>query len=95
MIWENLLVDSFVNADLQFADPPEDLDSYFQAENELVSDLVVRAPPGTEKFIPELQTVLLNGLTNSTMVGMYSAFHATASYEWGYDSPEAKRLAYM
>ncbi|KIY74038.1 hypothetical protein CYLTODRAFT_416311 [Cylindrobasidium torrendii FP15055 ss-10] len=95
MIWENLLVDPFVNADLHFADPPEDLESYFQTENELVSDVVRRAPPGSENYIPELQTVLLNGLTNSTMVGMYSAFHATASYELGYGSSEAKRLAYM
>ncbi|KIY74034.1 hypothetical protein CYLTODRAFT_484791 [Cylindrobasidium torrendii FP15055 ss-10] len=95
MIWEKTIVEPFVNADLRFADPPEGIEDNFEVKNELVSEFLERAPEGSPQHLKELQGTLLNGITNTGTVGLYSTFHSVACYTLGYDNEETKRLAYM
>lgn len=95
-IWQPEIVDDFVNADTKFADPPADLMSFFEKENETVADFLLRTSGMSDsERMREFQKVLLSALRDPSIYGMYSTMHDNAIYGLGYDHPHTIRLAYM
>ncbi|KAI0264673.1 RNA dependent RNA polymerase-domain-containing protein [Gloeopeniophorella convolvens] len=96
-IWQPSIVQDFSNAHPKYADPPSDLDSYFQIKNETVKDFLHRVPStaDAEFQIKELQHILLAPLQDSFTVGYYSNMHDNAVYHLGYSHPSTTLLAWI
>lgn len=95
LIWQPELVVPFRNADLSFSEAPKDIKANFESKNETVGEFLDRCPESHPEHIGELQSFLLNGLSNSSVVGSYSNMHNNASYSLGYNHRVTKRLGYM
>ncbi|KAG9313859.1 RNA dependent RNA polymerase-domain-containing protein [Chiua virens] len=91
--WYKPLVDQFRGSSLCTA--PTDLSDFFEREVEHVRDFDRRVSKLEQKLAQQaVQKVLLLGLAE-TRVGLYSKFHDTAVYEFGYADSKAIHLAYM
>ncbi|KAF9064755.1 RNA dependent RNA polymerase-domain-containing protein [Rhodocollybia butyracea] len=94
LIWLKVLVNSFQPLPSVVL-PPEDLSINFESEVENLDAFFTRAEqittPAAQSALIE---ILLGGLTDSS-VGMYDWFHDKAYRTYGYDSPEAIRLAFL
>ncbi len=89
-------MDNFKNADPSFADPPGNLNSFFEVENKEVGDFLRDIENCTgEQKTHELQKYLLGNMENASMVGQYSNFHNYSTYVNGYADEQTKLLAYM
>ena len=97
VVWQPEIVQAFTNADRSFANPPEGIEDSFIQNTETIGELLLRVPSTelTDKLLYELQTFLLAGIRNQSVVGTYSIMHDNAVYETGYFSEQAKRLAHM
>ncbi|KAJ8086723.1 hypothetical protein PM082_005546 [Marasmius tenuissimus] len=99
LIYDPVLVDSFDNADIKFADPRDDIEKdYFLKHTEKLSELLEKAQPTAEQPLARthaLQGYLLGGLKDLSLVGQYSNMHDYATYTLGYSHPETIRLAHM
>ena len=99
LIYDPLIVDSFKNADIKFADPRNDIErDYFQKPTQKLSELLEKASPTVEQPLActrALQEYLLAGLKEVSLVGQYSNMHDYATYTLGYSDPETIRLAHM
>ncbi|KDQ17270.1 hypothetical protein BOTBODRAFT_156039 [Botryobasidium botryosum FD-172 SS1] len=95
VIWDKKIVDSFVNANVDFAEPPENLMDSFERKNETIADFEFRtASLQPRERTVEVQRYLLSSLQDTTIVGAYSNWHDVAVYTFGYSSPIAIELAY-
>ncbi|RXW24663.1 hypothetical protein EST38_g1142 [Candolleomyces aberdarensis] len=95
-IWQPELVQPFRNAPAEFADPPEDMEQFFEKEVEHVSKFLNRTSTLSEiERIHELQHYLLGAIRNTSVVGKYSKFHDYAIYMNGYTDDSTRRLAFM
>jgi RNA-dependent RNA polymerase len=95
-LWQKEIVDSFVPADLKYAEEPREVAGGFSTVNETVPDFWKRVQSQPQEArIRALQQVLLSSIRDTSVVGKYSIFHENATYHLGYDHPETVRLAYM
>ncbi|KXN85003.1 putative RNA-dependent RNA polymerase SHL2 [Leucoagaricus sp. SymC.cos] len=94
MIRELEIVEPFQNKPF-VAGPPDLLEKNFQKHVETVGNFCerVKSQLSTESQVA-LQAALLLSL-NEDRKGLYSLFHDSAIEKFGYNSPEAIRLAYM
>ncbi|KAH7928507.1 hypothetical protein BV22DRAFT_1082792 [Leucogyrophana mollusca] len=96
-IWEPTIVKNFTNADLVHSNPPQN----FLGSNFLKNSLLARefwtdnSHEHWDVVVPAMQSFLLGGLRDTSLVGKYSNFHDLSIYMAGYDHPETTRLAYM
>lgn len=86
---------AFKNAPLRYSSAPKDLLDNFKKETSPVSEIVEKhgSHPATMEL--QIQSFLLGGLQDQSLVGKYSNFHDVATYTMGYGHPETIRLAYM
>lgn len=94
-IWQPAIVSAFKNAPLQYSSPPKDLLDNFKKETSRVSEIVVKHGSDPASMESQIQSFLLGGLQDQSLVGKYSNFHDIATYTLGYGHPETTRLAYM
>ena len=94
-IWQPAIVSVFKNAPLQYSSPPKDLLDNFKKETSRVSEIVVKHGSDPASMESQIQSFLLGGLQDQSLVGKYSNFHDIATYTLGYGHPETTRLAYM
>jgi len=96
LIWQPELVENFVNADPEYADPPADLDTYFETHNERVTEFLERVDHlSQQNQVCEMQKYLLGTMAGQGIVGLYSNFHEYSSCIGNYKDPMTKLLAYM
>lgn len=89
-------MDGFKSADPSFADPPEDLDKFFETENKKAQDFQQEIINCTEEQrIHRYQKYLLGNLEDASKVGLYSNFHNYSTYVNGYANEQTKLLAYL
>ncbi|GJE99769.1 RNA dependent RNA polymerase [Phanerochaete sordida] len=93
--WHPDLVRTFRHADPQFATRPKSVEDSLQESVESVKSFLKRVPDTAPRHVQirEIQRALLGPLENASQVGKYSTFWEVALYKYGYDSPEAIRLA--
>lgn len=86
----------FKNADLKYANPPDNLSENFHKNTLRVNDFLEQHKGSKfDDLIPHLQSFLLGGLRDISSVGKYSNLHDVAVYTIGYAHNETIRLAYM
>ncbi|KAF5357710.1 hypothetical protein D9758_007515 [Tetrapyrgos nigripes] len=93
VIWDQVLVKPYENANDEFSLPPAGLDDCFELQDEMVSDILnnSRRSDRTDR----LQNYLLGSLRTPSIVGEMSSCHDRAVYYEGYGHPEAHKLAYV
>lgn len=89
------MVTPFQNADPSFATEPADLSACFMKVNETVTEFLSRVPDDGEEWTREIQRYLLGSLRDPAIVGTYSSLWENAVYQYGYQSEDAKLMAYM
>jgi RNA-dependent RNA polymerase len=96
-IWDPLIVKPFKNANPKYLDEPTDLASHFESEVEKVHHFIARRSlmPTLEDRIRATQEILLGGIYDPNLVGIYSKMHMIAVFMLGYGTDVAWRLAYM
>jgi len=94
-IWQPAIVSAFKNAPLQYSSPPKDLLDNFKKETSHVSEIVAKHGSHPASMESQIQSFLLGGLHDQSLIGKYSNFHDIAIYTLGYRHPETTRLAYM
>ncbi|KAF7350497.1 Dimethylaniline monooxygenase [Mycena venus] len=96
VIWDQTIVDSFVNAPEKFSKEPRGIEFCFTRDERTVADFNAanpRKPP--EAKAAELQRYLLGSLQDPSAVGQYSGFHDNSILINGYNSPKTVKLAYQ
>ncbi|KAG1767262.1 RNA dependent RNA polymerase-domain-containing protein [Suillus occidentalis] len=95
-VWQPSIVSHFKNADLKYANPPDNLSENFHKNTLRVDDFLEQHQGSKfDDLIPRLQSFLLGGLRDISSVGKYSNLHDVAVYTIGYAHSETIRLAYM
>jgi hypothetical protein len=92
VIFDDAIVSKFDNSAMgHYADEPDDLSTNFMSGVIKISQHLESNNPLQQ----QLQPCLLGTSYNPNHVGMYSKYHALATYTLGYGHETTKRLAYM
>ncbi|ESK96081.1 hypothetical protein Moror_7426 [Moniliophthora roreri MCA 2997] len=99
LIYDPSIVDPFVNADIRFADPRNDIEEKcFVKGTKKLPELVAEHIPTKENPLARvraLQDFLLGGLRNISRVGQYSNMHDYCTVTKGYTHEDTIRMAHM
>ncbi|WWC87943.1 uncharacterized protein L201_002843 [Kwoniella dendrophila CBS 6074] len=97
LFWDESLVKPFKNAEDHYAETPEDFEEENFDKEVLKGVDFLASIEGLEEDekIRELQNWLLSAVMGDELTGTYSDLHGNAVYTFGYDHPEAIRLARM
>ncbi|KAG8796073.1 hypothetical protein FRC12_005343 [Ceratobasidium sp. 428] len=96
LIWDEDIVDKFVNSDLDTARPSVGFEeANFTKSKYMLGNLVSRSRLQNRKLETELITALLQGAVKNNLHGRYNMFYRNSVYLNGLDHPDTIRLGHM
>ncbi|KAL1746021.1 RNA dependent RNA polymerase-domain-containing protein [Schizophyllum fasciatum] len=93
VIWDKSIVEPFRNSDTSYATPDNSILRLQFSRDTLTVDQFMQSD--AEDQTTEMQKYLLSNLRDVTQLGIYSTFHETAIYKYGYAQWRTVRLAHV
>lgn len=96
LLWDPALVVPFRNADLKYADEPQEAKDAFEQSIKVVSEFLEETKDvSREDKIRLIQSYTLSEIVTASKIGIYNQFYLQSLYMTGYNDPETILLAYM